>query len=92
MNGYAYMAMTNYPYYSKFLEPMPAWPVNESCHFIMNATIPPIAVATTKTLWESLFTQEEKVEDNSNGELTPHEAGVFAAILNSTNVYYNYSG
>lgn len=27
MNGYAYMAMTNYPYPSSFLEPMPAWPV-----------------------------------------------------------------
>ena len=29
-NGYAYMAMTNYPYPSNFLEPMPAWPVSET--------------------------------------------------------------
>jgi hypothetical protein len=68
MNGYAYMAMTNYPYPSEFLEPMPAWPVNESCKFIMNATIPLAAEATTKTLWDSfgsLFTQEEKKEENN---------------------------
>ena len=30
-NGFVYMAMTNYPYPSSFLEPMPAWPVNEAC-------------------------------------------------------------
>lgn len=30
MNGYQYMAMTNYPYPANFLEPMPAWPVNEA--------------------------------------------------------------
>lgn len=30
MNGYAYMAMTNYPYPTSFLEPMPAWPVTET--------------------------------------------------------------
>jgi lysosomal Pro-X carboxypeptidase len=34
MNGFSYMAMTNYPYPSSFLNPMPAWPVNVSCnHF-----------------------------------------------------------
>lgn len=30
-NGYQYLAMTDYPYNSSFLEPMPAWPVNASC-------------------------------------------------------------
>jgi pimeloyl-ACP methyl ester carboxylesterase len=30
-NGFLYMAMTDYPYPSAFLEPMPAWPVNASC-------------------------------------------------------------
>lgn len=31
MNGFTYMAMTNYPYPSSFLEPMPAWPVTAAC-------------------------------------------------------------
>jgi len=30
-NGLSYMAMTNYPSNSSFLEPMPAWPVNVGC-------------------------------------------------------------
>lgn len=33
MNGFSYMAMTNYPYSSSFLTPMPAWPVNVSCKY-----------------------------------------------------------
>ena len=31
LNGFLYMAMTDYPYASSFLNPMPAWPVNVSC-------------------------------------------------------------
>jgi hypothetical protein len=30
-NGFFYMAMTDYPYESSFLEPMPGSPINESC-------------------------------------------------------------
>lgn len=30
-NGFFYMAMTDYPYESAFLEPMPGFPINESC-------------------------------------------------------------
>lgn len=30
-NGFAYMAMTDYPTPNSFLNPMPAWPVNKSC-------------------------------------------------------------
>jgi hypothetical protein len=33
MNGFSYMAMTNYPYSTSFLNPMPAWPVNVSCNY-----------------------------------------------------------
>ena len=31
MNGYSYMAMTDYPYPSSFLQPMPANPVGAAC-------------------------------------------------------------
>jgi hypothetical protein len=40
MNGYSYMAMTNYPYSSSFLNPMPAWPVNVSCEYYKDFTEP----------------------------------------------------
>lgn len=30
-NGFVYMAMTDYPYDSSFLEPMPGYPINVSC-------------------------------------------------------------
>ena len=34
LNGaWSYMAMTNYPYPTSFLSPMPAWPVTASCQF-----------------------------------------------------------
>jgi len=31
MNGFAYMAMTDYPYETNFLNPMPGFPVNVAC-------------------------------------------------------------
>jgi len=39
MNGYYYMAMTNYPYPSDFLNPMPGWPVNVSCKYFDGPTL-----------------------------------------------------
>ncbi|KAH7725806.1 PCP-1.1 protein [Aphelenchoides avenae] len=32
--AFEYMAMTDYPYPSSFLEPMPGWPVKEACKFL----------------------------------------------------------
>lgn len=32
-NGLGYMCMTDYPYPSSFLNPMPGWPVNKTCEF-----------------------------------------------------------
>lgn len=45
-NGYAYMAMTDYPYPANFLEPMPAWPVAEST--IPFADVPTLAELNAK--------------------------------------------
>ncbi|KJE90179.1 prolylcarboxypeptidase [Capsaspora owczarzaki ATCC 30864] len=34
--GLTYMAMTDYPYASNFLQPMPAWPVDASCKALLS--------------------------------------------------------
>jgi lysosomal Pro-X carboxypeptidase len=46
-NAYEYMAMTDYPYSTNFLSPMPAWPVEASCSFIA-------PVNQSNTDWEVL--------------------------------------
>ncbi len=46
VNGFAYMAMTNYPYSSSFLNPMPAWPVNVSCGYFKDFQEPPQSNST----------------------------------------------
>ncbi|KRX08961.1 hypothetical protein PPERSA_08164 [Pseudocohnilembus persalinus] len=37
--GYAYMAMTNYPYETEFLKYLPAWPANTSCNALEDVNI-----------------------------------------------------
>lgn len=73
MNGYSYMAMTNYPYPSSFLNPMPAWPVTVSCKYITDLPEP----------------TEASLTRDVNGGLSQREKDVFTAILKSVNVYFN---
>lgn len=44
INGYIYMAMTNYPYPSSFLEPMPGYPVNVAAAYFDDIEYPPTTV------------------------------------------------
>jgi hypothetical protein len=73
MNGYSYMAMTNYPYASSFLTSMPAWPVNVSCEYFKDIPAP---------------TAENMARSAELKGLSPREALVFDAMLKSVNVYF----
>lgn len=44
MNAYVYMAMTNYPYPTNFLLPMPGWPVNVAAAYFDGIEYPPTTV------------------------------------------------
>lgn len=76
MNGFSYMAMTNYPYPSSFLTPMPAWPVNVACEYFTGFQY---------TDNEVTATDEERVV---GGGLTPDEQKTFSAMLKAVNVYF----
>jgi Serine carboxypeptidase S28 len=73
MNGFSYMAMTNYPYSSSFLTPMPAWPVNVSCKYFLPFSEEVDSADTTRP---------------ELGGLSPREQQVFAAMLKAVNVYF----
>jgi len=75
MNGFSYMAMTNYPYSSSFLNPMPAWPVNVSCQYYNNITSDP--------------KPEDLIRRSELGGLSNREKLIFNAMLDAVNVYYN---
>ena len=36
--GWTYMAMTDYPYPTKFLKPLPGWPVKEACKYLSDVS------------------------------------------------------
>lgn len=75
-NGLTYMAMTDYPVASDFLNPEPAWAVNVSCEVYKNWTY-------------SEFTQ--KYVPSESG-LSDHEKKFLKGLNDVANVYLNYSG
>jgi pimeloyl-ACP methyl ester carboxylesterase len=75
-NGFLYMAMTDYPYPASFLEPMPAFPVGESCQ----------AFADVKPPSEAELTPEA-----ADG-LSDRETLVLTALKAASDTYFNYSG
>lgn len=76
MNGLTYMAMTDYPFASSFLTPMPANPVNVSCEAFKD--IEPLNTTT----------QMEPVKDGLNDR----QKLVLTALKEATGVYFNYTG
>ncbi|CAI2367314.1 unnamed protein product [Moneuplotes crassus] len=75
-NAWIYMAMTNYPYPTEFLAPMPGNPVDVSCEpFDLTASKPKITSLLKK---DSLFSDDELV--------------LLQAAADSVQVFYNYTG
>lgn len=48
------MAMTDYPYDSSFLEPMPGYPINASCSVYKDYPASDITSVSDDTKWELL--------------------------------------
>lgn len=75
MNGYSYMAMTNYPYETTFLMHMPGCPVNVACKFFKDFPDPKPSSNTNRQV---------------GGSLNDTTKSIFKAIYNSTSVYFNH--
>ena len=101
------MAMTNYPYPASFLEPMPAWPINEAVKAWVD--IPTKAewekdVKDATSMWKDLIRAalgfldpksdviEKKPEEKASAGLTDREKQLLNALQESTSVYFNYTG
>ena len=103
MNGYQYMAMTNYPYPANFLEPMPAWPINEAVKAWVD--VPTQAeLANAKGVKAKAMNFARRAlnfvglakpvtgpKKEKNG-LSDREVQLLTALQDSTSVYFNYTG
>lgn len=74
--GLEYMVMTDYPYPSSFLQPMPAWPVNASCVPFRDIAPP----------------SEKDLQDQNLGAITDRQKQMVTALKAATDVYFNSSG
>ena len=74
--GLEYMVMTDYPYASDFLQPMPAWPVNASCVPFRDIAPP----------------TEEEINEAGLGAITDRQKMMVSALKDATDVYFNSSG
>jgi len=81
-NGYLYMAMTDYPNPANFLEPMPGYPVNES--------VKPFADIDPSDEYLRKNPSSGSTTDSSG--LSDRELSLMTALLESTNIYFNYTG
>lgn len=94
MNGYLYMAMTDYPYPASFLEPMPAWPIKEAVKpFVDIPTQAELREQESSGFSVDFWLQRlfSAVSPQATG-LTDRERTLYSALAESTNVYFNYTG
>lgn len=73
------MAMTDYPYASSFLEPMPAWPVNEAVKPFADISVDPGRVKGDNVRGLDDVMSERDVE-------------LMNALNTSTGIYFNFTG
>ena len=103
MNGYQYMAMTNYPYPANFLEPMPAWPINEAVKaWVDIPTQAELAKGKAATTRAMSFVRkalnfvglDKKTSDSKKAKvgLSDRDVQLLTALQESTSVYFNYTG
>ena len=79
------MAMTNYPYESSFLEPMPAWPVNASCQYYKDVK--------EANIFDKAYNYVDSFfKPVTAGKITTDMTSRFEATLKAINVYYNFTG